>query len=98
MKKFDFGTLFVIVILLCAILALTSYTTASSEISYDAPTNKISKLGTVQKQHYIFGEQKGVVIHRRARPKKNSSQSLKKNTFFIFGFMSLLLLIIIVQY
>lgn len=92
MKKFGFGPLFVIMVLLCAVLALTC---AASKISHDAaPTNKISN-GTVQKQQQI----KGVVIHRRARPNNSSAQSLNKHPFFIFASIaSLLLLTIVVHY
>ncbi|KAL3366547.1 hypothetical protein AABB24_011304, partial [Solanum stoloniferum] len=91
MKKFGFGPLFVIMILLCAILALTSYTASASEISHNATPNKIIN-GTVQKQNYILGQQREVVIHRRARPNSSSAPSINKHPFFIFAFTVSLLI------
>lgn len=91
MKKFGFGPLFVIMILLYAMLALTSYTTSASEISHDATTNKIIN-ATVQKQNYILGLQREVVIHRRARPNSSSAPSINMHPFFIFAFVISLLI------
>lgn len=97
MKKFGFGPIFIIMILLCGVLALTSYTASASEISHNATMNKLSN-GTVQKQNYIFEHQKAV-IHRRARPNNSSAQSLNKHPFFVFAsIISLFLVDFVLRY
>ncbi|MCD7461426.1 hypothetical protein HAX54_046093, partial [Datura stramonium] len=92
MKKLGFGPLLAI-ILLCAI-ALTS--AAAS----DAASNKISaqerrnmKFEASENNHNYLNAREGLVVHRRARPNQSSHQPLKKHPFFIFGFMSLIILI-----